>query len=134
MGTTLEQGSIGDAVLRKEDRKLLLGNGRFVDDIHVPGELHAVFVRSPHAHAGISSIDVSAASSLPGIVGILTGADMEADGIGSIPFMWIINNSDGSPMNQPKRKTPLSLSRLTKVKFPSPVGRCAMRSRPMLMA
>lgn len=103
METTLEQGSIGDAVLRKEDRKLLLGNGRFVDDIHVPGELHAIFVRSPHAHADISSIDVSAASSLPGIVDILTGADMEADGIGSIPFMWIMNNSDGSPMNQPKR-------------------------------
>ena len=99
----MERGSIGDAVLRKEDRKLLLGNGRFVDDIHVAGELHAVFVRSPHAHADIASIDTSVAAALPGIVSILTGTDMEADGLGEIPFMWIMNNSDGSPMNQPKR-------------------------------
>mgnify|MGYP000212035602 CR=1 FL=1 len=99
----MERGSIGDAVLRKEDRKLLLGNDRFVDDIHVAGELHAVFVRSPHAHADIASIDTSVAAALPGIVSILTGTDMEADGLGEIPFMWIMNNSDGSPMNQPKR-------------------------------
>lgn len=99
----MEQGSIGDAVLRKEDRKFLLGQGRFVDDIHLPGELHAVFVRSPHAHADISALDVTAALALPGIVSILTGADMEADGLGEIPFMWVMNNSDGSPMNQPKR-------------------------------
>lgn len=103
METTLEQGSIGDAVLRKEDRKFLLGNGRFVDDIHVAGALYAAFVRSPHAHADIQSIDVSTARALPGIVDILTGADMESDGVGEIPFMWVMNNSDGSPMNQPKR-------------------------------
>ena len=99
----MDRGSIGDSVLRKEDRKLLLGAGRFVDDIRVPGELYAVFVRSPHAHADMSSMDVSAAAAMPGVVSILTGADMEADGIGEIPFMWVMNNSDGTPMNQPKR-------------------------------
>ena len=99
----MDRGSIGDSVLRKEDRKFLTGNGRFVDDIHVSGELHAVFVRSPHAHADISSIDFTAAAALPGVVGILTGADMETDGIGEIPFMWVMHNSDGAPMNQPKR-------------------------------
>lgn len=103
METTLEHGSIGDAVLRKEDRKFLLGNGRFVDDIRIAGELHAVFVRSPHAHADIASIDVSAARALPGIVDILTGDDMKSDGIGEIPFMWVMSKADGSPMNQPKR-------------------------------
>jgi len=99
----MDRGSIGDSVLRKEDRKLLLGKGRFVDDIRAPGELYAVFVRSPHAHADISSMDVTAAAAMPGVVAILTGADMEADGIGEIPFMWVMNNSDGTPMNQPKR-------------------------------
>lgn len=103
METTVEYGSIGDAVLRKEDRKFLLGNGRFVDDIRIAGELHAVFVRSPHAHADIASIDISAARTLPGIVDILTGDDMKSDGIGEIPFMWVMNKADGSPMNQPKR-------------------------------
>jgi aerobic carbon-monoxide dehydrogenase large subunit len=103
MATALDQGSIGDEVLRKEDRKFLLGKGRFVDDIHLPGELHAVFVRSPHAHAEIDGIDVAAAEGMPGVHAVLTGADMKADGIGHIPFMWIMNNSDGSPMNQPPR-------------------------------
>lgn len=103
MTTTLERGSIGDEVLRKEDRKYLLGNGRFVDDIHLPGELHAVFLRSTHAHAEIGPVDTSAAQAMPGVVAILTGADMAADGIGAIPFMWVMNNADGSPMNQPPR-------------------------------
>lgn len=103
MDGTLESGSIGDAVLRKEDRQFLLGKGRFVDDIRVPGELHAVFVRSPHAHADVVSVDTADARALPGIVDVLTGADMQEDGIGAIPFMWIMNKADGSPMNQPKR-------------------------------
>lgn len=103
MATALEKGSIGDEVLRKEDRKFLLGNGRFVDDIHFPGELHAVFIRSPHAHADLVGIDISAASAMPGVTAVLTGDDMKADGIGEIPFMWVMNNSDGSPMNQPPR-------------------------------
>lgn len=103
MDGTLESGSIGDAVLRKEDRQFLLGKGRFVDDIRVPGELHAVFVRSPHAHADINTVDVTDAGALPGVTAILTGADMESDGIGEIPFMWVMNKADGSPMNQPKR-------------------------------
>tara|TARA_R110002126_G_scaffold23617_2_gene82561 strand:- start:2180 stop:4561 length:2382 start_codon:yes stop_codon:yes gene_type:complete len=103
MAMPLERGTIGDEVLRKEDRKLLLGNGRFVDDIHYPRELHAIFVRSPHAHAEIGSIDISAAADMPGVHAVLTGADMRADGIGEIPFMWVMNNTDGSPMNQPSR-------------------------------
>lgn len=103
MDGTLESGCIGDAVLRKEDKQFLLGNGQFVDDIRISGELHAVFVRSPHAHADILSIDTANAHALPSVVDILTGREMERDGIGSIPFMWVMNNADGSPMNQPKR-------------------------------
>ena len=89
MDGTLESGSIGDAVLRKEDKQFLLGNGQFVDDIRISGELHAVFVRSPHAHADILSIDTANAHALPSVVDILTGREMERDGIGSIPFMWV---------------------------------------------
>ena len=103
MSQTVERGSIGQEVLRKEDRKFLIGKGRFVDDMHLPGELHAIFVRSPHAHADIAAIDISTAKGMQGVTAILTGADMEADGIGQIPFMWIMNDSDGSPMKQPPR-------------------------------
>jgi carbon-monoxide dehydrogenase large subunit len=103
MSQTVERGSIGQEVLRKEDRKFLIGKGRFVDDMHLPGELHAIFVRSPHAHADIAAMDISAAKGMQGVVAILTGTDMEADAIGHIPFMWIMNDSDGSPMKQPPR-------------------------------
>src|SRR6056297_2896981 len=69
---------IGRALPRKEDRRLLLGKGRFLDDIVVPGALHVCFVRSPHAHARILGIDVDAAQALPGVVGVFTGKDLAA--------------------------------------------------------
>src|ERR1700722_10904131 len=61
---------------RREDRRLLRGLGRYVDDIDIPACLHAAFVRSPHAHARIVTIDVEAASALAGVVAVLTGADI----------------------------------------------------------
>jgi carbon-monoxide dehydrogenase large subunit len=103
MHGTVESGRIGDSVLRKEDRKFLLGKGRFVDDMHLPGETVAAFVRSPHGHADIISVDVSAARSMPGVVAVYCGADMAADGVGSVPFMWLMRNDDGTPMAQPPR-------------------------------
>ena len=70
-------GSIlGSAVRRREDPRLVSGRGRFVDDVPVPRVLHAAFARSPHAHAGIRSIDKSAAEGLPGVVAIFTAADL----------------------------------------------------------
>ncbi|MEC7491187.1 MAG: xanthine dehydrogenase family protein molybdopterin-binding subunit [Pseudomonadota bacterium] len=98
-----EMGGIGDEVLRKEDGKFLTGAGRFVGDMHVFGELHANFVRSPHAHADITGINVGSASGISGVHAVLTGEDMKADGVGAIPFLWTISNSDGSPMKQPPR-------------------------------
>lgn len=103
MTASLERGGIGDEVLRKEDRKFLVGKGRFVADITLPGMLHASFVRSPHGHASIASIETSAAEAMPGIVAVFTGADMENDGVGSMPFMWLMRNTDGTPMKQPPR-------------------------------
>lgn len=66
---------LGQRVARREDERLIAGKGRFLDDIEVPRALHAVFVRSPHAHALIKSIEAGAAGALPGVVGVWTGAD-----------------------------------------------------------
>ncbi|HEV2300125.1 MAG TPA: xanthine dehydrogenase family protein molybdopterin-binding subunit [Stellaceae bacterium] len=76
---------IGEPVRRKEDFRLLTGKGRYHDDFRLPGEAYAVFLRSPHAHARILSIDAAAARGMPGVLAILTGADYAADGLGPIP-------------------------------------------------
>lgn len=67
---------IGKHLPRKEDYRLLTGHGRYIDDIEVPGALHACFVRSPHAHARILSINVDAASEMPGVVTVVTGHEL----------------------------------------------------------
>jgi carbon-monoxide dehydrogenase large subunit len=89
---------IGAAVRRKEDFRFITGHGQYTDDVVRPGETRAVFVRSPHAHAKIKSIDVSAAKKLPGVVDILTGADLAADKIGNLICGWMIHSKDGTPM------------------------------------
>ena len=76
---------IGQPVRRKEDFRLLTGRGRYGDDVVLPGMAHAVFVRSPHAHARIVSVDKAAALAAPGVLAVLTGADYVADGLGPIP-------------------------------------------------
>jgi carbon-monoxide dehydrogenase large subunit len=68
----------GASIKRSEDPRILTGSGRYVDDIKLPGMLHAAFVRSPLAHARVLSIDVSAARELPGVVAVYTGAEVEA--------------------------------------------------------
>jgi aerobic carbon-monoxide dehydrogenase large subunit len=68
----------GASIKRSEDPRILTGTGRYVDDIKLPGMLHAAFVRSPLAHARVLSVDVSAARALPGVVAALTGAELEA--------------------------------------------------------
>ncbi len=92
---------IGEAVLRKEDYRFLTGGGQYTDDIRLDGQLSAVFVRSPHGHAVIRSIDTSAAASAPGVVGVFTGADVAADKIGGLPCGWLITSTDGTPMKEP---------------------------------
>ena len=90
---------IGQAITRREDLRLLLGTGQYVDDMSLPGEVHAIFVRSPHAHARIVSIDTSAAKSAPGVVAVLTGADLKADGVGPLPIGPGLVRADGKPMD-----------------------------------
>jgi len=83
-----EQG-IGRPVRRTEDRRMLTGTGKYADDWDVPGAARAVFVRSPHANAAIRSIDAAAALAAPGVVAVLTGAELAADGLGDIPCVSI---------------------------------------------
>lgn len=91
-------GGIGAAVLRKEDARFITGGGRYTDDINLPGQVHAVFLRSPHARARIESIDSSEAVAAPGVVAVLTGADMGEDGLGDLPCGWLVKQKDGSDM------------------------------------
>jgi carbon-monoxide dehydrogenase large subunit len=76
---------IGQPVRRKEDYRLLTGRGRFGDDIVLPRQTHAYFVRSPHAHARIAAVDKTASLAVPGVLAALTGADYAAAGLGPIP-------------------------------------------------
>jgi carbon-monoxide dehydrogenase large subunit len=94
---------IGAPLRRVEDRRFLLGRGKFVADIDLPGALDCVLVRSPHAHARIRAIDVSAAIATPGVVAVFTGADMAADGVLPMRPLWVIRSRDGKEMAQPPR-------------------------------
>jgi aerobic carbon-monoxide dehydrogenase large subunit len=89
---------IGAAVRRKEDHRFITGKGHYTDDINRPGQTYAFFVRSPHAHATIKSIDSKAAAAMPGVVAVLTGAELAADKIGNLICGWMIHSKDGSPM------------------------------------
>ena len=93
---------IGQAVRRNEDARFLTGHGEYTGDIDVAGQAHACFLRSPHAHADILSIDTAAAG-LDGVLAVYTGADVEAAGLGGLPCLEPVENSDGSPMALPPR-------------------------------
>ncbi|MGP2492461.1 xanthine dehydrogenase family protein molybdopterin-binding subunit [Mesorhizobium sp. PUT5] len=89
---------IGARVARKEDKRFITGAGRYVDDMVVPGMKHAAFVRSPHAHAEIVGIDVDKARGMPGVIDVLIGKQLKADGIGNLICGWMIHSKDGTPM------------------------------------
>jgi aerobic carbon-monoxide dehydrogenase large subunit len=92
---------IGSAPRRKEDFRFLTGRGNYVADIKRPDMAFGVFVRSPHAHAKIRGLDKSAALALPGVIAVVTGEDVAADGLGSLPCGWGITNKAGVPMKEP---------------------------------
>jgi aerobic carbon-monoxide dehydrogenase large subunit len=89
---------IGARVVRKEDKRFLTGKGRYTDDMVVPGMKFAAFVRSPHAHAKINGIDIEAARAMPGVIDVLEGRQLQADGIGNLICGWMIHSKDGTPM------------------------------------
>jgi carbon-monoxide dehydrogenase large subunit len=78
-------GHIGRSLRRLEDPRFLTGRGRYVDDIDLPGQLHGIVLRSPYGHAAIEGIDGVAARAMPGVRGVFTAADLDADGIGPLP-------------------------------------------------
>ncbi len=94
---------LGQSVRRVEDRRFLTGEGRYLDDIAFDGQLHARILRSPYAHAEIRSIDTAAAVAVPGVVAVLTGAEVAADGLGDIPPGALVTNRDGSSNYVPSR-------------------------------
>src|ERR1700759_1668016 len=94
----------GQPVKRLEDQRLLTGKGQFIDDKPEEGALWLYVLRSPHAHARIASIDVSAAKEMPGVEAVFTGAALIADDIGTIPTLAIFKRPDGAPMTVPPRR------------------------------
>ena len=117
----VEAGGIGQPVLRKEDLRFLRGRGRYTDDIRLDGQAYAVMLRSPHAHARIAGIDAGAARAMPGVLDVLTAAQLAGDGVGTIPSYsmiaglvdLVLENADGSP----RRGTPLPVLADERVRF-----------------
>src|SRR5579862_8642544 len=99
----MRQFGIGQPVRRVEDRRFLTGSGRYLDDIVRPRQAHAAMLRSPHAHARIRAIDTAAAADAPGVIAVLTGADLARDRIGAIPCVSGLSNRDKSAMAMPPR-------------------------------
>ncbi|HEY9026001.1 MAG TPA: molybdopterin cofactor-binding domain-containing protein, partial [Burkholderiaceae bacterium] len=92
---------IGQPIRRREDARLLTGAGQYTDDVCLPGQTYAVFVRSPYAHARIVAIDTAQARKAPGVLAIFTGADLAEAKVGGLPCGWLIHSKDGSPMKEP---------------------------------
>jgi carbon-monoxide dehydrogenase large subunit len=93
----VEKFAVGQSVRRLEDPRLIQGLGRYSDDVSLPHEAHAVLVRSPHAHARIRTIETREALDAPGVLAVLTAADLAADGIGNLPSDRARKRRDGSP-------------------------------------
>ena len=113
--------AIGQSVLRREDPRLLRGQGRFFDDLKLADQLHAAIVRSPHAHADIAGIETRAALQMPGVHAVLTGEDYRADGLGSLPSMAPYKTRGGGSMFLPPRPA-LALDRVMHVGYPVAVA------------
>ncbi len=94
----LNATGIGASVRRREDLRFITGNGRYTDDLNQPGQLYAVFCRSPYARAAIGEIDAHEALDVAGVVAVYTGQQMVAEGIGDLPCGWLVKSKDGSDM------------------------------------
>jgi carbon-monoxide dehydrogenase large subunit len=109
--------AIGQSVLRREDPRLLKGQGRFFDDLKLADQLHAAILRSPHAHADIIAVDTRAAAQMPGVHAVLTGEDYRADGLGSLPAMAPYKARTGAAMFVPPRPA-IARDRVMHVGYP----------------
>jgi carbon-monoxide dehydrogenase large subunit len=92
---------IGARVLRKEDYRFLTGTGQYTDDVALPNQTYAAFVRSPHAHAVIKKVSAEKAKKAPGVLAVYTGQDLAAAKVGGLPCGWLITDVNGKPMKEP---------------------------------
>jgi carbon-monoxide dehydrogenase large subunit len=92
---------VGQPVLRKEDPELVTGQARYVDNLDAPGMVWMALVRSPYAHARLNGIDTSKAAGMPGVLAVLTAADLEAEWGGPLPFVWPITEDIKVPVHWP---------------------------------
>jgi carbon-monoxide dehydrogenase large subunit len=100
----LQKYGVGQPVRRKEDDTLVRGKGRYTDDFNLPGQAHAVVVRSTHAHGIIRGIGTDAARAMPGVLGVWTGTDLDAAGYGPFTCGLPLKSRDGSPLLQTNRQ------------------------------
>jgi len=98
------QRYVGGGVLRKEDPRLLTGQGRYVDDLAVAGMVWMTVVRSPYAHARITAVDVSEARKIPGVLAALSGEDLAPDWAGPLPCVWPVTEDIKMPQHWPVAK------------------------------
>jgi aerobic carbon-monoxide dehydrogenase large subunit len=94
---------VGQPVPRKEDPRLVAGQGRYADDVDLPGQAYAVVLRAPQAHGRLRRLDVAPARAMPGVLLVLTAADMQAAGYGQLLCKLPLKNHDGSPLFAPPR-------------------------------
>src|SRR5579883_3486764 len=99
----VEKFAVGQAVPRTEDPRLLRGEGRYTDDINLPGQAYGWVVRSRVPHGILKKVDTTAARAMPGVLAIYTGADLKAAGYGPFKCITPFPNRDGSPMKKPAR-------------------------------
>jgi aerobic carbon-monoxide dehydrogenase large subunit len=92
---------IGARVERKEDYRFLTGAGQYTDDVELPRQSYAAFVRSPHAHAVIKKVSTAKAKASPGVLAVFTGEDFAAAKLGGLPCGWLITDVNGQPMKEP---------------------------------
>jgi carbon-monoxide dehydrogenase large subunit len=94
----MSETGIGAPVRRREDVRFITGRGSYTDDISLPGQAYAVFLRSPYPRARIVAIDTSGALEIPGVLGVFSGRDLAADKIGDLPCGWLVKSKDGTDM------------------------------------
>ena len=99
--TDISSSPIGQSLRRREDLRFLTGAGQYTDDVVLPGQTYGFFVRSPYANARIKAVNLDAARAMPGVVGIVTGADIAEAKVGGLPCGWLIHSKDGTPMKEP---------------------------------
>jgi len=99
----VEKFAVGQAVPRTEDPRLLRGEGRYTDDINLPGQAYGWVVRSRVPHGILKKVDTTAARAMPGVLAIYTGADLKAAGYSPFKCITPFPNRDGTPMKKPAR-------------------------------